>query len=63
MHEFIGELASEGLAIILVSSELPEVIGMSDSIQVMHEGKFIKRFSGAEISPEAIVNAASGGVH
>ncbi len=63
VHEFIGELAGEGLAIILVSSELPEVIGMSDSIQVMHEGKFIKRFSGAEISPEAIVNAASGGAH
>ncbi len=63
VHEFIGELAGEGLAIILVSSELPEVIGMSDSIQVMHEGKFIKRFSGSEISPEAIVNAASGGAH
>ncbi len=63
VHEFIGELAGEGLAIILVSSELPEVIGMSDSIQVMYEGKFIKRFSGTEISPEAIVNAASGGAH
>ena len=63
VHEFIGELAGEGLAIILVSSELPEVIGMSDSVQVMHEGKFVRRFSGADISPEAIVNAASGGAH
>lgn len=63
VHEFIGELAAEGLAIILISSELPEVIGISDSIQVMHEGKFVKRFSRAEATPEKIVSAASGSVH
>ena len=63
VHEFIGELAAEGLAIILISSELPEVIGISDSVQVMHEGKFVQRFSRAEATPEKIVSAASGSAH
>lgn len=60
VHDFMGELASEGLAIILISSELPEVMGMSDSIQVMHAGRFAKRFSRAEATAEGIVSAASG---
>ena len=60
VHEFMGELAAQGLAIILVSSELPEVMGMADSIQVMHAGRFVRRFSRAEATPEAIVSAASG---
>lgn len=60
VHDFMGELAAEGLAIILVSSELPEVMGMADSIQVMHEGKFVKRFSRKDATAEDIVSAASG---
>ena len=63
VHEFMGELAAEGLAIILVSSELPEVMGMADSIQVMHAGRFVRRFSRAEATPEAVVSAASGADH
>lgn len=39
VHEFICEMASRGVAIILISSELPEVLGISDRILVMHEGK------------------------
>ena len=60
VHDFMGELAAQGLAIILVSSELPEVMGMSDSIQVMHAGRFVRRFGPGEASAEAIVSAASG---
>ena len=37
MHQFMSELASQGLAVIMVSSELPEVMGMADRIIVMHE--------------------------
>ena len=61
VHEFMGELAAEGLAIILVSSELPEVMGMADAIEVMHAGRFVRRFSRGEATAETIVSAASGG--
>lgn len=60
VHEFMSELAGEGLAIILVSSELPEVMGMSDSILVMREGHVVSRFAHGKATPEAIVRAASG---
>lgn len=39
VHEFVSEMASQGMGIILISSELPEVLGMSDRIVVMHEGE------------------------
>ena len=58
VHEFMGELASEGLAILLVTSELPEAMGMADTILVMHEGKVVKRFARGEATAEMIVSAA-----
>jgi rhamnose transport system ATP-binding protein len=58
VHEFMGELASEGLAILLVTSELPEAMGMADAILVMHEGKIVKRFARGEATAEMIVSAA-----
>ena len=61
VHAFMSELAADGLAVILVSSELPEVMGMSDSIIVMHEGRIAARFSRAEATAEAIVHVATGG--
>ncbi len=61
VHDFMSELAGEGLAIILVSSELPEVMGMADRILVMHEGRMVRSFSRAEATAEAIVIAATGG--
>ncbi|MBV8575837.1 MAG: sugar ABC transporter ATP-binding protein [Acetobacteraceae bacterium] len=60
VHEFTVELAERGLAVIMVSSELPEVIGMSDRIVVMHEGHIRQVFSREEATPEAIVTAATG---
>src|SRR5271166_1198988 len=60
VHEFMRELAQEGLAVILVSSELPEVMGMSDSILVMREGRITARFERGKATPEMIVRAASG---
>lgn len=60
VHELIAELAGEGLAIILVSSELPEVMGMSDNIIVMQEGRIVARFEKGEATREQIVSAATG---
>jgi rhamnose transport system ATP-binding protein len=58
VHEIIGELAAEGLAILLVSSELPEIMGIADEIIVLHEGRLVDRFARGEATAEAIVGAA-----
>jgi rhamnose transport system ATP-binding protein len=60
VHDFIGELAEEGLAVILISSELPEVTGLADRILVMKEGRMVAEFARGAWSPEAIVGAATG---
>ncbi|MFN8830353.1 MAG: sugar ABC transporter ATP-binding protein [Labrys sp. (in: a-proteobacteria)] len=60
VHDFIGELAEEGLAVILISSELPEVMGLADRIIVMHEGRVVDRFERGRWSAERIVAAATG---
>jgi rhamnose transport system ATP-binding protein len=46
--------------VILVSSELPEVLGMADRVVVMHQGHIRKIYTRAEASPERVVAAASG---
>ena len=61
VHEFMVELAGEGLAVVLISSELPEVMGMSDRILVMHEGRIVSEFDRAAMDAAAIVTAATGG--
>ena len=60
VHDFIGELAADGLAVILISSELPEVMGLADRIIVMHEGRIVERFERGAWSAERIVAAATG---
>ena len=56
----INHLATEGLAIVLVSSELPEVLGLSDRIIVLHEGRVTGEFSRDEATPEKVMAAATG---
>ncbi|HWT00304.1 MAG TPA: ATP-binding cassette domain-containing protein [Pyrinomonadaceae bacterium] len=56
----INELAREGLAIVLVSSELPEVLGLSDRVVVLHEGRVAGEFTRAEATPEAVMSCATG---
>jgi len=63
VHDFMVDLAAEGLAVVLISSELPEIMGMSDRILVMHEGRIVKEFARAEMDAAAIVTVATGGVH
>jgi rhamnose transport system ATP-binding protein len=60
VHRIISHLASEGLAIILISSELPEVLGMADRILVMHEGRVTGMFERSEANQERIMFAATG---
>ncbi len=60
VHEFMAELAAEGLAVIMVSSEIPEVLGMSDRVIVMREGRIVAELAGDAMTPEALVRAAAG---
>ena len=60
VHDFIGELAGEGLAVILISSELPEVMGLADRLIVMKEGRIVEEFQRGRWTAEAIVGAATG---
>ncbi|MCY1666439.1 sugar ABC transporter ATP-binding protein [Rhizobium sp. SL86] len=60
VHAFISELASQGLSIIMVSSELPEVLGMSDRIMVMREGLMAGFYDRSAATAEALVRAATG---
>jgi ABC-type sugar transport system ATPase subunit len=56
----INRLAESGLAIVLVSSELPEVLGLSDRVIVLHEGRVTGEFTRAEATPEAVMSCATG---
>jgi ABC-type sugar transport system ATPase subunit len=55
----MSKLAAEGKAILMISSELPEVLGMSDRIIVMHEGRITGLFSRAQATQEKIMTAAT----
>lgn len=56
----INKLARTGLAIVLVSSELPEVLGLSDRVIVLHEGKVTGEFTRTDATPEAVMFCATG---
>ena len=63
IHRLISKLASEGVAIIMISSEMPEILGMSDRIVVMHEGRATGILSRAEADQVRIMELASAQVH
>lgn len=60
VHEFMAELAAQGLAVIMVSSEIPEILGMSHRAIVMREGRIAAEFEGDALTPENLVRAAAG---
>lgn len=62
VHALMSKLASEGMAILMISSELPEVLGMSDRIIVMHEGRLTGHFTRAEATQEKVISAATQSV-
>ena len=60
VHEFMGELVGEGMSIIMISSELPEILGMCDRVVVMYRGLIKKVLDVKDASSEQIVKIASG---
>jgi rhamnose transport system ATP-binding protein len=63
VHHMINDLAAEGLGIILISSDLPEVLAMSDRILVMREGRQMGIFNRQEATQENVMTAAMGQHH
>lgn len=62
VHAIMARLAEQGVGVLMISSELPEVLGMSDRILVMHEGRITGEFSREEATRERIMMAATGTV-
>jgi rhamnose transport system ATP-binding protein len=60
VHRIISELAASGLGIILISSDLPEVLAMSDRIVVLHEGRITAEIPRSQATPERVMFAATG---
>jgi rhamnose transport system ATP-binding protein len=60
IHRLMGELAAKGLAIVMISSELPEILGMSDRIAVMHGGTIVGTLDRDGATQEAILELALG---
>jgi rhamnose transport system ATP-binding protein len=60
IHRLMGELARRGLAIIMISSELPEVLGMSDRIAVMHAGRVVGILNREQATQEKVIELALG---
>jgi ABC-type sugar transport system ATPase subunit len=60
VHRTISHLATQGLTILLISSELPEILGMSDRVLVMREGRLVAELSRAEATQERVIQAAAG---
>jgi len=59
VHRLLSDLANEGLAILMISSELPEVLGMADRVLVVCEGRLTAEFSRDEATPESVMSAAT----
>jgi rhamnose transport system ATP-binding protein len=60
VHRLMSELAGSGLAVLMISSELPEVLGMADRILVMHEGRLTGELSRDQADEETVMRAATG---
>lgn len=60
VHELMSDLAERGIALLMISSELPEILGMSDRIAVMSEGRVVAVLDRAAATPEALLSLALG---
>jgi ribose transport system ATP-binding protein len=61
IYRLIGEMARNGKAVLLISSEIPEIVGMSDKVVVMHSGRVAGELTGAGCTQEAVLRLATGG--
>jgi rhamnose transport system ATP-binding protein len=60
VHRLLSDLAGQGVAILMISSELPEVLGMADRVVVLFEGRVMREFARADADEDAIMRAATG---
>jgi rhamnose transport system ATP-binding protein len=60
VHGFMAELVAEGLSVVMVSSEIPEILGMSDRVVVMREGRIAGTYDNVGLDAETLVRAAAG---
>ncbi|OEV31470.1 D-ribose transporter ATP-binding protein [Streptomyces nanshensis] len=60
VHRLLTSLAEEGIAVLMVSSDLPEVLGMADRVLVMHEGRLVAEIPRADATEESVMAAATG---
>ena len=58
IHQLINRIADEGLAVVVISSYLPEILHLSDRILVSRQGRIVEEFSGTEATEESIMYAA-----
>jgi ribose transport system ATP-binding protein len=60
IYELMNQLTARGAAILMISSELPEIVGMSDRILVMRRGRIVAEFDGSRATQQAVLGAALG---
>ena len=63
IHALMRDLAAQGVGVLMISSELPEILGVSDRILVMHEGRVTGEFTRDEATQDKIMHAATGGAN
>ena len=59
VHRLISDLAERGIAVLMISSELPEVLGMADRVYVMREGRVTATIDRADVTAEGVIFAAT----
>jgi rhamnose transport system ATP-binding protein len=60
VHRLLSQLAGDGMAVVMVSSELPEVLGMADRVLVMHEGRLVDDIPRVRADEDSVMRAATG---
>jgi ABC-type sugar transport system ATPase subunit len=60
IYQLMNEWTAQGIAILLITSEMPELLALSDRVVVMHRGRVAAEFSHAEAAPDAVLAAAMG---
>ena len=60
IHKLLRELAAQGYAVMVISSEMPEVLHVSDRIVAMYSGKVMRTFTAEEVTEDSLIQAISG---